>query len=119
MGHLGTDAAAANSVAAVVRDMVCCITDGMAVGGGILIGRAVNTVVINGIFTAGGDTLYDMYSLAICMWCLAIPLAAAGTFMLNWSPVVVYACTCLDEVGKIPWTIIHYRKYKWVKNLTR
>jgi Na+-driven multidrug efflux pump len=99
--------------------MVCCITDGMAVGGGILIGRAVNTVVINGIFTAGGDTLYDMYSLAICMWCLAIPLAAAGTFMLNWSPVVVYACTCLDEVGKIPWTIIHYRKYKWVKNLTR
>jgi putative MATE family efflux protein len=186
MGHLGTDAAAANSVAAVVRDMVCCITDGMAVGGGILIGnelgagelklarrygdwlvviafligfgstllmlllapavtsmvalsqgavtclwgmmkvlalymigRAVNTIVINGIFTAGGDTLYDMYSLAICMWCIAIPLAAAGTFLLNWSPVVVYACTCLDEVGKIPWTMIHYRKYKWVKNLTR
>jgi putative MATE family efflux protein len=186
MGHLGTDAAAANSVAAVVRDMVCCITDGMAVGGGILIGnelgagelkrarrygdrlvviafligfgstvlmlilapgvtsmvalsrgavtclwgmmkvlavymigRAVNTIIINGIFTAGGDTLYDMYSLAICMWCIAIPLAAAGTFLLNWPPVVVYACTCLDEVGKIPWTIIHYRKYKWVKNLTR
>jgi putative MATE family efflux protein len=186
MGHLGTDAAAANSVAAVVRDVVCCITDGMAVGGGILIGnelgagklklarrygdwlvliafligfgstalmlllapvvtsmvslspgavtllwgmmkvlafymigRAVNTIIINGIFTAGGDTLYDMYSLAICMWCIAIPLAAAGTFLLNWPPVVVYACTCLDEVGKIPWTIIHYRKYKWIKNLTR
>jgi Na+-driven multidrug efflux pump len=186
MGHLGTDAAAANSVAAVVRDVVCCITDGMAVGGGILIGnelgagaleqarrygdrlviiafvigglstllmlllapsvtsmvalsegakkylhgmmqvlalymigRAVNTIVINGIFAAGGDTLYDMYSLAVCMWCLAIPLAAAGTFCLNWSPVVVYGCTCLDEVGKIPWTIIHYKKYKWVKNLTR
>jgi putative MATE family efflux protein len=186
MGHLGTDAAAANSVAAVVRDVVCCITDGMAVGGGILIGnelgagaleqarrygdrlviiafviggistllmlllapgitsmvtlsegakkclrgmmqvlalymigRAVNTIVINGIFAAGGDTLYDMYSLAVCMWCLAIPLAAAGTFYLHWSPVVVYGCTCLDEVGKIPWTILHYKKYKWVKNLTR
>jgi Na+-driven multidrug efflux pump len=84
-----------------------------------MIGRAVNTIIINGIFTAGGDTLYDMYSLAICMWCIAIPLAAAGTFLLNWPPVVVYACTCLDEVGKIPWTIIHYRKYKWIKNLTR
>jgi Na+-driven multidrug efflux pump len=186
MGHLGTDAAAANSVAAVVRDVVCCITDGMAIGGGILIGnelgagelkqakcygdwlvviafiigilssaimliftpavtslvslsqgalsclhgmmkvlalymigRAVNTIMINGIFTAGGDTLYDVYSLAICMWCIAIPLAAAGTFFLNWSPVLVYAITCLDEVGKIPWTLIHYRKYKWVKNLTR
>jgi Na+-driven multidrug efflux pump len=84
-----------------------------------MIGRAVNTIIINGIFAAGGDTLYDMYSLAVCMWCLAIPLAAAGTFFLNWPPVVVYACTCLDEVGKIPWTIIHYKKYKWVKNLTR
>jgi Na+-driven multidrug efflux pump len=84
-----------------------------------MIGRAVNTIIINGIFTAGGDTLYDMYSLAVCMWGIAVPLAAAGTFLLNWPPVVVYACTCLDEVGKIPWTIIHYRKYKWIKNLTR
>ena len=25
----------------------------------------------------------------------------------------------LDEVGKIPWVILHYRKYKWVKDLTR
>ena len=186
MGHMGTDAAAANSVAAVVRDLICCITDGMAVGGGILIGnelgaaqldtakkygdrlvgiafvigfistgimllftpvithfvkltpeavrilnglmlvmsvymigRAVNTILINGIFSAGGDTLYDLYSLAVCMWCLAVPLAALGTFVFGWQPVVVYACTCLDEVGKIPWTLYHYKKYKWVKDLTR
>ncbi len=39
-----------------------------------MIGRAVNDVTINGIFGAGGDTLFDMYSLAVCMWCLAIPL---------------------------------------------
>lgn len=186
MGHLGTDAAAANSVCAVVRDLVCCITDGIAIGGGILIGnelgagklslgrkygdrlvkisfligiistgimlaaippllgfvhltasakqhfygmmvvmaiymigRSVNSIVINGIFSAGGDTLYDMYSLAVCMWLISVPLAFAGTFIFNWAPVVVYACTCLDEVGKIPWTIIHYKKYKWVKDLTR
>jgi Na+-driven multidrug efflux pump len=53
------------------------------------------------------------------MWCIAIPLAAAGTFLLGWPPVVVYACTCLDEVGKIPWTVFHYKRYKWLKNLTR
>ena len=186
MGHLGTDASAANSVASVVRDMVCCITDGMAIGSGILIGnelgagrldtgrqygdqlvviafliggistlimlsvtplvrhlvtlttdagtilngmmlvlslymigRAVNTIIINGIFSAGGDTLYDLYSLAVCMWCLAVPLAAAGTFLFHWSPVVVYACTCLDEVGKIPWTLLHYKRHLWVRDLTR
>ena len=186
MGHLGEDAAAANSICSVVRDCVCCVTDGLATGAGILIGnelgagnllparrygdrivkiayiigfastvimlllivpvsnfvkltpeaktllygmmgvmavymigRAVNTITINGIFSAGGDTLYDMYSLAVMMWCVAVPLAALGTFVFNWSPVLVYACTCLDEVGKIPWVMHHYRKYKWVKDLTR
>lgn len=186
MGHMGMDAAAANSVASVVRDLICCLCNGIGSGGGILvgyelgagnlklgkiygdrlvklsflcgflstgimllatpfvihfvklteqagkdlvgmmvimavymIGRAVNTVVINGIFAAGGDTMFDMYSLAVCMWGLAIPLAALGTFVFHWPVLVVYACTCLDEVGKIPWVMYHYKKYKWVKDLTR
>lgn len=84
-----------------------------------MIGRTVNTIIINGIFAAGGDTLFDMYSLAVCMWGIAVPLAAAGTFLFNWPVLVVYACTCLDEVGKIPWVMYHYRKYKWVRDLTR
>ena len=186
MGHMGTDAAAANSVCAVIRDLICCLNNGLASGGGILvgnqlgagdlkkgklygdrlvilaflcggissvfmflltpvvlnfvkmtpqatsylfqmmlvmsvyiIGRAVNTILINGIFSAGGDTLFDVYSLAVTMWGFAVPLAAIGTFWLHWPVWVVYACTCLDEVGKIPWVIIHYRKYKWVRDLTR
>ena len=53
------------------------------------------------------------------MWVIAIPLAVAGTYFLDWPVVVVYACTCVDEVGKIPWTLIHFKKYKWVKDLTR
>ena len=84
-----------------------------------MIGRAVNTIIINGIFAAGGDTMFDMYSLAVCMWGIAIPLAAAGTFLFHWPVLVVYACTCLDEVGKIPWVMLHYKKYGWVKDLTR
>ncbi len=186
MGHLGTDSAAANSVAAVVRDLVCCLCNGLASGAGIMvgnelgagqlergklygdrlliisvlcgllstllmliftppvlyfikltptartylkgmmlimafymIGRAINSIVINGIFDSGGDTLFDMYSLAICMWGIAIPLAFLGTFVFHWPALIVYACTCLDEVGKIPWVLFHYKKYKWVKDLTR
>jgi Na+-driven multidrug efflux pump len=53
------------------------------------------------------------------MWGIAVPLAAAGTFLFDWPVLVVYACTCLDEVGKIPWVMVHYRKYGWVKDLTR
>ena len=52
------------------------------------------------------------------MWGIAIPLAALGTYKFHWPVIVVYACTCVDEVGKIPWTIYHFRKYKWVKDLT-
>ncbi len=186
MGHMGKDAAAANSIAAVIRDLICCMCNGLSAAGGIvvgnelgkgdlktgklygdrimvlsyilgvfscilmalviplalrfvklsaearydligmmlimsfyMIGRVVNTVIINGIFAAGGDTVFDTYSLAVTMWGIAVPLAALGTFVFHWPVFVVYACTCLDEVGKIPWVMIHYKKYKWVKDLTR
>jgi len=186
MGHLGADAAAANSVTAVIRDLVCCATDGLAQGGGIMIGnelgagclkrgkqygvrmvkisfivgiastlfmlaitpalthaikltptartyltqmmivmaiymigRGVNTITINGVFAAGGDTMFDLYSLAVVMWGIAVPLAALGTYVFHWPAVIIYACTCLDEVGKIPWVMHHFVKYKWVKDLTR
>jgi len=186
MGHLGADATAANSVAAVVRDLTCCFCNGLSTAAGIVIGnelgagrldkgklygqkilkislvcsgiislvmlaltpvvthavklssgaqyfltgmmlvnavymygRSLNTILINGIFDCGGDTLFDMYSLAACMWGLAVPLALLGTFVFHWPVLVVYACTCIDEVGKIPWVLHHFKKYKWVQDLTR
>ena len=84
-----------------------------------MIGRCVNTVTINGVLDGGGDTIFDMYSLAVCMWGVAIPLALLGAFVFHWPVLAVYACTCLDEVGKIPWVMVRFRKYKWVKDLTR
>lgn len=186
MGHMGTDAAAANSVAAVVRDLICCMCNGIGSAAGIMvgnelgagrldlgkafgiklknisyfigllstalvlavtpfilnmvvltdqareyltgmmvimsfymIGRCVNTVTINGVLDGGGDTIFDLYSLIVCMWIIAIPLALAGAFVFHWHPLAVYACTCLDEVGKIPWVMARFRKYKWVQDLTR
>jgi putative MATE family efflux protein len=186
MGHMGRDAAAANSIAAVVRDLMCCLCNGVAGSCGIMIGnelgagklrrgrlygdraiilsfligfgttvvvlasiplvsgymklteqaheymigmflilsvymigRCVCTVVINGIFSSGGDTLFDMYSLIVCMWCIALPCAFLGAFYFHLPVLAVYGCTCLDEVGKIPWVVCHYRRYKWVKNITR
>ena len=83
-----------------------------------MIGRCVNTVVINGIFYCGGDIIFDTISLIAAMWCLAVPMAFIGTYF-KWPVPVVYAFTCLDEVDKIPWVMAHYRKYKWVKDLTR
>ena len=84
-----------------------------------MIGRCVHTVTINGVMDGGGDTIFDMYSLAVCMWGAAIPLALLGAFAFHWPVLAVYSCTCLDEVGKIPWVMIRFRKYKWVQDLTR
>ena len=39
--------------------------------------------IINGVLAAGGDTLFDMYSLAVCMWGIAIPLALLGAFVFQ------------------------------------
>ena len=84
-----------------------------------MVARSANEIVINGIFASGGDTVFNMYSLAVCMWGIAIPLSALGAFVFHWPVWVVYTCTCLDEIGKIPWVFAHYKKYKWVRNLTR
>ncbi len=49
------------------------------------------------------------------MFVLAV--TSAGS-ILGVPVLVVYACTCLDEVGKIPWVMIRLYKFKWVKDLT-
>lgn len=76
--------------------------------------RTVNDIFCISLRYAGVVSL-----LFFAGWGIAIPLAAAGTFLFHWPVLVVYACTCLDEVGKIPWVMVHYRKYIWVKDLTR
>ena len=185
-GHLGSDAASANAVSAVVRDVLACVADGGGVAAGIIvgkelgagrldaarlcgarlmklafllglacltavllsapvvlrcmvlsdvartclremlivlsvyqIGRCVNTIAVAGVFSAGGDTLFDFYSLGVSMWMVAVPLALAGAFVFHWPVVLIFACTCIDEVGKIPWTLAHYCRYLWLRDLTR
>ena len=41
MGHIDQDAPAANSVASSVIELVCCLCNGLANGGGILVGNAL------------------------------------------------------------------------------
>lgn len=84
-----------------------------------VITQCVNIVVVCGIFTAGGDTAFDAYSVAVAMWLIVIPLAAASAFWWKLSPLKVYFILSLDEVIKLPWVYVHYKKYKWLNNITR
>lgn len=79
----------------------------------------VNVVNICGIFAAGGDTAFNAYCAAVTMWGIILPLAAAAAFLWRWEPLSVYLILSMDEVVKLPWVCVHYRKYKWLHNMTR
>ncbi len=52
------------------------------------------------------------------MWCITVPLGFLTAFMLKPPVLSVYFIVNLDEIVKLPAVYRHYRKYKWVKDLT-
>lgn len=188
IGHLGTDAVAANSFVIVVRNFGTILCFGMASAGGILLGNiigenkleeaaagakklmkltvitgaiggliilaampfvlsyasaslsgqamhylkymllintyyvmgaAVNTTLIAGVFRAGGDSRFGFVCDTVDMWCYAVPLGFIAAFVLKLPVMWVYFLLCTDEFVKWPWVIKHYRSRKWLNNITR
>ena len=186
IGHLGTDAVAANSFVIVVRNFGTILCFGMASAGGILLGNiigenkleeardgakklmkltvitgaiggliilasmplvlnyaslsqqamhylkymllintyyvmgaAVNTTLIAGVFRAGGDSRFGFICDTIDMWCYAVPLGFIAAFALRLPVMWVYFLLCTDEFVKWPWVIGHYKSGKWLNNITR
>lgn len=186
IGHLGSDAVAANSIANIVRNLIVCFCMGIGSGGGIIvgnmlgagklelakqygskickmaiisgaisgavllmispiilknvnltpqaneylkymllicsyyiIGKSVNSTTIGGIFCAGGDSKFGLRCDFVTLWCVAIPLGAVAAFILKLPVVVVYFIVGLDEMIKLPAVWKHYKKYIWVKDLTK
>lgn len=186
LGHLGSDAVAANSLVVVVRNFGTVLCFGTASAGGILLGNvmgendmerakeyasklmkltvitgaiggvlvlaatpfvlhfaklsetamhylkymllintyyimgtAVNTTLIAGVFRAGGDSRFGLICDVIDMWGYAVPLGFLAAFVLKLPVLWVYFLLCTDEFVKWPWVIKHYRSRKWLKNITR
>ena len=185
MGHLGTDAVAANSIANIVKNLVACFGLGLGSGGGIIvgnelgagrlenakkyggklckfsilcgiasgivllilipvilsatnltdqakyylqwmivmcsyymIGKSINGTTISGIFCAGGDSKFGLICDAVTLWCITVPLGFLGAFVFHWPVLTVYFIVNLDELIKLPAVYLHYKKYKWVRDLT-
>ncbi len=186
LGHLGSDAVAANSLVVVVRNFGTVLCFGTASAGGILLGNvmgegdmeraksyasklmkltvitgaiggvlvlaatpfvlhfaklsetamhylkymllintyyimgaAVNTTLIAGVFRAGGDSRFGLICDVIDMWVYAVPLGFLAAFVFKLPVLWVYFLLCTDEFVKWPWVIRHYRHGKWLKNITR
>lgn len=187
MGHLGTDAVAANSIAQIAKNLAACLCLGIGTGAGIiignelgqgnlaqakktgnklciislitgaascvilfacipviqgfagtlspqaqdylrfmlfvcsyyLIGKSFSATVIGGIFSAGGDTRFGLICDTINMWAIIVPVGCVAAFVLHLPVPVVYFLLNLDEFTKMPLEIWYYRKYRWVKNITK
>ena len=84
-----------------------------------LIGAAINTVLICGIFRAGGDAKFGFITDSIDMWCVSVPLGLIAAFVLKLPPLWVYFILFLDEFEKMPFVVHHYFKKGWLRNITR
>ena len=185
MGHLGTDAVAANSIATIVKNLIACFCIGLATGGGIMVGnelgsgaldRAKDTelafcrmsviagavsgllivamipLILHAVDLSPEALEYLMWMLIMCSYYMigksvnmttisgifvqaAIPVRAemrcsddvaclrpAWLDCCVWLHLPVIAVYCIinfDEMLKLPAVYRNYKKYRWVKDLTR
>ncbi len=98
MGHLGSDAVAANSIANIVKNIVACFCMGLASGGGIIVGNELGAgeldtakdygkklciiAVVNGVISGGVLLLLSPLIL------LAVHLSATATQYLKWMLII-------------------------------
>lgn len=81
--------------------------------------QSINHVVLDGIFGAGGDAKFDMNTNIVFMWCVCIPLGFLAAFVWKLPVPVVFCIVNMDEIIKLPVVFHHYRKYVWLRNITR
>lgn len=84
-----------------------------------LVGKSINATTIPGIFCAGGDSKFGFICDAITMWAVTVPLGFLTAFVLRLPVLAVYFVLTLDEIVKLPAVYKNYKKYAWVKDLTR
>lgn len=84
-----------------------------------ILGPSVNTMLICGIFRAGGDVNYGLVFDTLAMWAYAVPAGLLAAFVFKLPEMWVYFILCLDEFVKMPLFVVHYLKGKWLRNITR
>lgn len=70
------------------------------------------------LFCAGGDSKFGLICGAATLWCVIIPAGMAAAFVFKAPVPAVYVLLSMDEIVKLPVVYGHYRKYKWVRNVT-
>ena len=82
-------------------------------------GQSLNTMLICGIYRAGGDTKFGMIMDMIVMWLYGVLMGYLSAFVFKLPPMVVYLIMFFDEIVKMPAVVRHYFKRNWLRNITR
>lgn len=84
-----------------------------------IMGTAVNTTLIVGVFRSGGDSRFGFICDTVDMWGWGVPVTLLAAFVLRLDVKLVYLVMCTDEFVKWPWVFRHYYSMKWAQNITR
>ena len=81
--------------------------------------QSYNTVLVVGIFRAGGDTKFGLLIDVGFMWGFSITAGAIAAFVMKVPPMLVYVLLLSDEVLKVPFSTLRYKQRRWLNNVTR
>lgn len=87
MGHLGSNAVAANSIANIVKNIIACLCLGIGTGSGIIVGNELGS---------GNLELAKDYGRRLCRISIAAG-ALSGIFLLMCSPLILHFSSGLTE----------------------
>ncbi len=91
----------------------------LPIGAIYLLAQSVCVIMNDGVFSAGGDTKFDTQTTAFSMWVISLPLGCLAAFVLHMPVVAVYLALSLYQVLKAFFVYPRFRKYYWLKDLTR
>ncbi len=85
----------------------------------VMVGMSYQMPVCFGIIQGGGDAKWNMAVNLISTWCIVVPLSFMAAFWWKLPVVWVVLCIQSDQFFKGIPAFIHFRKYTWIKKLTR
>ena len=85
----------------------------------IMLGMAYQMPVSFGIIQGGGDATFTMKMNMICTWLIVMPLTFMGAFWWNLPIVWLVLVIQSDQLFKCIPVFFKFRKYTWIKKLTR
>lgn len=85
----------------------------------MMLSQAINRMLLDAVLRSGGDTLFGLWLGLAITWGTCALGGCILAFVLHAPPLVVYMWVFMDEIVKVPCTILRYRKGRWVNNITR